>query len=130
MNGSIQPTVELATTNGANNSTGTSSITNYYLYVPKGVTLSSYFITGRYYKLIGWPCDTKNYMQFDGTQPVMYFDGTKLVPVMTQQLTLKQDLLAYGPKTGSLYRTNVGGGGGFSISGTSGEFPTVTRTGN
>lgn len=77
----------LATTNGANNSTGTASVTNYYTFVPKGATLSSYFITGRYYKLIGWPCDTANYMTFDGAQPLQYFNGTNLIPVANMTIS-------------------------------------------
>lgn len=66
---------------------GSSPCTSYYTQVPTNtanITLSSYFVSGYYYLLLGGSYSTKNYLTHFGTNPLYYFDGTYLIPVETK----------------------------------------------
>lgn len=60
---------------------------SYYVQVPNdtaSITLSDYFIEGKYYLLVGASYTSNNYMKLFGYNPFYYFDGTNLIPYSTQ----------------------------------------------
>lgn len=73
---------------------GASTCKSYYVQVPSNtanITLSSYFVQGYYYILVGGSYSTANYMSVFATNPMYYFDGTNLIPVSTKLVKDVQD---------------------------------------
>ena len=72
---------------------GAATPTSYYAFVPSdtaNITLSSYFVSGYYYILVGGSYSTTNYVSLFDNNPIYYFDGTNLIPVSTK---VAQDLV-------------------------------------
>lgn len=66
---------------------GAATPTSYYAFVPNNtanITLSSYFVNGYYYMLVGASYSTTNYVSLFDNNPLYYFDGTNLIPVSTK----------------------------------------------
>jgi hypothetical protein len=66
---------------------GATTTSSYYTFVPNNtanIDLSTYFVEGYYYILVGSSYSTTNYVSLFDNNPIYYFDGTNLVPVSTK----------------------------------------------
>jgi len=97
---------------------GSNPCTSYYTSVPNNtanINLSSYFVSGYYYWLVGSTYSTADYLSVFGHNPLYYFDGTNLIPYQEHLIALKQDNLVSGTNIKTVNSESILGSGDLEI---------------